>query len=94
MEEIFRDVYRNNIWGDPETVSGHGSGVARTAAFRDQFANLAVASGAHRGYVRLEVTRDRLHADLIALDTVKQPESPRRVLKSFDVESGRPQLLT
>jgi len=40
MEEIFRDVYRNNIWGDPETVSGHGSGVARTAAFRDQFANL------------------------------------------------------
>jgi hypothetical protein len=24
MEEIFREVYRNNIWGDPETVSGHG----------------------------------------------------------------------
>jgi alkaline phosphatase D len=56
--------------------------------------NLAVATGAHRGYVRLEVTRDRLHADLIALDTVKQPESPRRVLKSFVVESGKPQLLT
>ncbi len=42
MEEIFRDVYRNNIWGDPETASGHGSGVARTAAFRDQFANLLI----------------------------------------------------
>jgi len=45
MEEIFRDVYRNNIWGDPETVSGHGSGVARTAAFRDQFANLLIELG-------------------------------------------------
>ena len=45
MEKIFRDVYRNNIWGDPETVSGHGSGVARTAAFRDQFANLLIELG-------------------------------------------------
>jgi SAM-dependent methyltransferase len=45
MEEIFKDVYRNNIWGDPETVSGHGSGVARTAAFRDQFANLLIELG-------------------------------------------------
>ena len=45
MEEIFRDVYRNNIWGDPETVSGLGSGVARTAAFRDQFRNLLIELG-------------------------------------------------
>ena len=45
MEEIFRDVYRNNVCGDPETVSGHGSGVARTAAFRDQFANLLIELG-------------------------------------------------
>jgi len=29
MEEIFKDVYRNNIWVNPETVSGHGSGRLR-----------------------------------------------------------------
>jgi SAM-dependent methyltransferase len=46
MEKIFRHVYRNNIWGDPETVSGLGSGVARTAAFRDQFRNLLIELGA------------------------------------------------
>lgn len=45
MEKIFRHVYRNNIWGDPETVSGHGSGVARTAAFRDEFTNLLIELG-------------------------------------------------
>src|SRR3954469_18971771 len=45
VERIFRHVYRNNIWGDPETVSGPGSGVARTAAFRDQFANLLIQLG-------------------------------------------------
>jgi SAM-dependent methyltransferase len=45
MEKIFRHVYRNNIWGDPETVSGLGSGVARTAAFRDQFRNLLIELG-------------------------------------------------
>src|SRR6266852_9205638 len=45
MEEIFRDVYRDNMWAHPDTASGHGSGVARTAAFRDQFANLLIELG-------------------------------------------------
>jgi SAM-dependent methyltransferase len=43
--KIFRNVFQNNIWGDPETVSGHGSGVARTAAFRDQLRNLLIELG-------------------------------------------------
>jgi hypothetical protein len=36
MQQIFQSAYRDNIWGDPESVSGPGSGVLRTAAFRDQ----------------------------------------------------------
>ena len=36
MERAFREAYLANIWGDPESVSGPGSGVARTAAFRDE----------------------------------------------------------
>jgi hypothetical protein len=36
MEQIFRHAFRNNIWGDPESVSGPGFGLIRTALFRDQ----------------------------------------------------------
>src|ERR1044071_8813466 len=36
MESAFRQAYRANAWGDPESVSGPGSGIARTAAFRDE----------------------------------------------------------
>ncbi len=45
MQEIFRRVYRNNVWSDPELASGQGSGVARTAAFRDQFVELLIELG-------------------------------------------------
>jgi SAM-dependent methyltransferase len=40
MEYAFREAYLANAWGDPESVSGPGSGVARTAAFRDEIAPL------------------------------------------------------
>ena len=36
MREVFRRAYRNNAWGDPESVSGPGSGLKRTTAFRDE----------------------------------------------------------
>ena len=52
--------------------------------------NLQVATGLHRGYVRLDVQRDRLRADLIALDTVKHPNCAARTLSSFVVENGQP----
>ena len=34
---IFQKIYRNNAWGDPETVSGPGSNVARASLFRAEF---------------------------------------------------------
>ena len=46
MERAFRDAYLGNIWGDPESVSGPGSGVARTAAFRDEIPPLLGELGA------------------------------------------------
>jgi alkaline phosphatase D len=52
--------------------------------------NLLTATGEHRGYVLLEMTKDRLRADLIALDTVKTPDSGRSTLVSYDVETGKP----
>ncbi len=46
MEQIFREAYRQKIWGDAETVSGPGSGLIRTAAFRDQIPQLLSEVGA------------------------------------------------
>jgi alkaline phosphatase D len=43
-----------------------------------------------RGYVRMEVTRERLRADLRVMRTVTQPESDAETLGSFVVENGRP----
>jgi SAM-dependent methyltransferase len=46
MEHAFRHAYRHNVWGDPESVSGPGSGLLRTEAFRDQIADLLSDLGA------------------------------------------------
>ena len=47
-QTIFTDIYRHNRWGSDESVSGPGSTVARTAAFRAQmqalFDDLRIAS--------------------------------------------------
>jgi alkaline phosphatase D len=43
-----------------------------------------------RGYLRLDLTRERLQADLVALDSEKNPRSTTRVLRSFVIEDGRP----
>ena len=55
--------------------------------------NLLTATGEHRGYVRLDITKDALHADLITIDTVKEPDSGRNTLVSYIVEAGKPALL-
>src|SRR5256885_1758209 len=39
MEAIFSEIYFSHAWGGEESVSGPGSGVQRTAAFRS---NLSV----------------------------------------------------
>ena len=46
MERPFREAYLTNQWGDPESVSGPGSGVVRTAAFRDEIPPLLRDLGA------------------------------------------------
>ncbi len=34
MGTVFTDIYRNNLWSDPESVSGRGSSLARTEVIR------------------------------------------------------------
>ena len=43
-----------------------------------------------RGYLRLDLTRERLQADLVALDSEKTPRSKTKILRSFVIEDGRP----
>jgi alkaline phosphatase D len=52
--------------------------------------NLLTATGQYRGYMRLDITKDNLRADLIALDTVKTVDSGRKTLISYIVEAGKP----
>ncbi len=47
MEKVFQHAYRHNIWGDPESVSGPGSGLFRTESFRDQIPALLNELGAN-----------------------------------------------
>jgi len=39
-EQIFSEIYAKNLWGSLESVSGPGSTLPRTAAFRDKLACL------------------------------------------------------
>jgi alkaline phosphatase D len=48
------------------------------------------ATSEHRGYLRLDVTTDRLHAEMIGLESPRDPQSARRTVASFAVEAGRP----
>jgi alkaline phosphatase D len=51
--------------------------------------NLLTATGLHRGYVTFDITKERLRADLVALDTVKTADSGRKTLASYVVEAGK-----
>jgi alkaline phosphatase D len=45
---------------------------------------------AHNGYVRFEVDPDRLRAELVGLDDVRDPRSGRATLAAFEVGAGDP----
>lgn len=51
--------------------------------------NLLLADGRQRGYVSLRLAPQRLTADLIGVNDVKDPASPCRTQQTFVVESGR-----
>lgn len=52
--------------------------------------NLLFASAERRGYLRLEVGRERLRADLVGIDDVTRADSGRTIVRSYVVEDGKP----
>jgi len=52
--------------------------------------NVRLARSDYRGYVRVAVEPEQLHAQLVAVDDVTRADSATHVLAAFDVESGKP----
>jgi alkaline phosphatase D len=50
---------------------------------------LLMLNGESRGYLRLDVTPDRLQADMIALDTAARRDSTSSVAATFVIEDGK-----
>ena len=46
LETVFSDIYRRNLWGDPESVSGRGSTLARAATIMSHLPPLLKELGA------------------------------------------------
>ncbi len=65
---------------------------ATVSGFVANSPGLALATGAARGYLRLDLGAQGLHAELVAVDTVAEPRSASRVIAAFDVADGRPRL--
>ena len=57
---------------------------------RKENPSLLWLDGSRRGYLRLDITPERLRADLVAVDDVTRPVSSRSVQASYVVEAGRP----
>jgi alkaline phosphatase D len=61
--------------------------------WRANNANLLMLEGRERGYLNMSLTGQRLQVDVVAVDDVRQPQSGRKILRSFVVEAGDPRIL-
>jgi alkaline phosphatase D len=52
--------------------------------------NILLSDSSKHGYLLLDITRERVHADLVTVDTIKQPEAARGLMASYVVENGKP----
>jgi alkaline phosphatase D len=59
-------------------------------AWRPKNPNVHLARSDTRGYLRLSIKPERLHADLVAVDDIKREDSPTHVLAAYDVVDGKP----
>jgi alkaline phosphatase D len=72
------------------SISSPGPPQAIVDTWRAENPNVHLARSDLRGYTRLRVARDRLTADLVAVDDARRADSGTHVLASFEIERGRP----
>jgi len=81
-EVVATEFVGSSISSDP--VSGHFE------SLRASNPNVQFADDKHRGYVRLDITPQRLTADLVSVDNVRERKTSASTLRSYVVESGVP----
>jgi alkaline phosphatase D len=85
-----------NAAGKPAGVELVVSSIATTTYDKSAFLSLNPSvrwhDGTHNGYMRCELTRERLRTDVVAIDEREDPRSGRSVLASFDVRAGDPRV--
>jgi alkaline phosphatase D len=72
------------------SISSQGWPQERLDALRADNPHLLFADSRYRGYVRMDVTPQRLQADLRAMDTVQTRDGKCSTIASFTVEDGHP----
>ena len=72
------------------SISSLGQPQATFDRWKADNPNVRLARSDYRGYVRVAVGPEQLHAELVAVDDVTRADSPTHVLAAFDVESGKP----
>ena len=74
------------------SISSEAWPESRVGAFVANSPGLKLATGAARGYLRLDVGSRSTRAELVAMDTITEPRSASRVLASFEIADGNPRL--
>lgn len=72
------------------SISSQGLSEARIDALRKENPNLVFGTSACRGYLRCEITPQRLAADPVAMERTDVRDASRRTLAAFVVEDGAP----
>jgi len=72
------------------SITSQGWAQERVDALRADNPHVLFADTRYRGYVRVELTPQRLQADLRGVDSVQTRESSCRTIASFVVEDGKP----
>ena len=71
-------------------ITSQGPAADRLAPLLARNPHVKYARSEEKGYVRMELTRERLTAEMVGVDNVKAADTQARVIARFEVESGRP----
>lgn len=86
-----------NARGTPVAVELVTSSVATNNSDKSQLLaqnpHAKFHDGKHSGYLRCEATAERLRADFVAVDDIRDARSARQVLATFEVNNGAPRLV-
>ena len=72
------------------SISAEGSSQAGLDKMRGANPNILFANSAKRGYLRLDVTAERVQADLVGMDSVTEPNAGASTYARYVVEADRP----